>query len=136
MLYCVEVKILSIPQVLFVLNFQGKLETHKEYRQIIEKGSRFNTDCIAGAFYSEKTKLKVKKAPELEYYSDEQLYHLIGDLFGAGLDTTMTTLKWALLYLASYPKLQDIIAEELAATPSGICFESAMKMPKTSVSNT
>ena len=122
----------KVPSVLF---FQGKLETHKEYRQIIEKGSRFNSDCIAGAFYSEKTKLKVKQAPELEYYSDEQLYHLIGDLFGAGLDTTMTTLKWALLYLASYPKLQDIIAEELAATPSGISFESAMKMPKTSVSN-
>ena len=67
--------------------------------------------------------------------SDEQLYHLIADLFGAGLDTTLTTLKWALLYFASYPELQNVVRGEFdGLNGDDINFQSTLKMPKTCVS--
>ena len=68
------------------------------------------------------------------FCSDEQLYHLIADLFGAGLDTTLTTLKWALLYFASYPNLQDVIRQEFSENCYRLNFQCSTKMPKTTVS--
>ena len=66
--------------------------------------------------------------------SDEQLYHLAADLFGAGLDTTLTTLKWAILYLASFPEAQEIVRGELAG--KNLTFRSLSEMPKTMVNTT
>ncbi|XP_052091702.1 cytochrome P450 2C18-like isoform X2 [Mytilus californianus] len=39
-------------------------------------------------------------------YGKKQLLSLIVDLFGAGTDTTATTLHWALLYMIQYPDVQ------------------------------
>ena len=46
----------------------GKLETHEEYKKVIENSSRFDEDCIAGYFYREKSRLESENAPEAEYY--------------------------------------------------------------------
>ena len=46
----------------------GKLETHEEYKKVIENTSRFDEDCIAGYFYQEKAKLELENAPEAEFY--------------------------------------------------------------------
>lgn len=35
------------------------------------------------------------------------------DLFGAGMDTTKTSLQWAFLYMALYPHVQERVQEEL-----------------------
>ena len=66
-------------------------------------------------------------------FSEEQLCHLVADLFGAGLDTTLTTLKWALLYLATYPKVQDIIRSEVAELEKQNFFLNENDMPQTMV---
>ena len=63
---------------------------------------------------------------------------MIADLFGAGLDTTLTTMKWALVYLASYPELQTIIRQEMAQndlTNNLKLFHHEAELPKTSVSS-
>lgn len=40
------------------------------------------------------------------YYNDENLVSTVGNLFVAGTDTTATTLRWCLLFMAKYPHLQ------------------------------
>lgn len=43
-------------------------------------------------------------APELEL-TDDHLLMTVGDIFGAGVETTTTVLKWAVLYLLHYPEV-------------------------------
>ncbi|XP_046390469.1 cytochrome P450 306a1 [Ischnura elegans] len=45
--------------------------------------------------------------------NDTQLHHLLADLFGAGLDTTLATLRWFLLFVGVHPLVQNKIQEEL-----------------------
>ena len=52
----------------------------------------------------------VSMAPLL---SDEQIVRVLGDLFGAGFDTSSITLYWALAYLVKYPDIQRQLHEEL-----------------------
>ena len=40
---------------------------------------------------------------------------MIQDLFLAGSETTFTTLRWALLYTAAYPHVQQKVYDELSA---------------------
>ena len=67
-------------------------------------------------------------------FSEEQLCHLVADLFGAGLDTTLTTLKWALLYLASYPETQELIRTEIGKLNEQKFFLTESDLPQTTVS--
>ncbi|KAK3597279.1 hypothetical protein CHS0354_010905 [Potamilus streckersoni] len=46
-------------------------------------------------------------------YSKMQLAALVGDLFGAGTETTMTTMLWTILYLVYYPEIQEKCYQEL-----------------------
>lgn len=41
----------------------------------------------------------------------KQLNFLQGDIFGAGVDTSVNTIKWILVYLAKYPKDQVLLTE-------------------------
>lgn len=40
------------------------------------------------------------------YFHDDNLMETVLNLFAAGTDTTATTLRWALLLMAKYPKIQ------------------------------
>lgn len=56
--------------------------------------------------------------------AESQLLFLVSDLFIAGGETTITTLRWATLCLAVYTEAQDRIRQEIMdnlgpnATPS------------------
>lgn len=39
-------------------------------------------------------------------FNMSQLYHVLADLFGAGTDTALTTIKWIVLYVILYPDVQ------------------------------
>lgn len=80
----------------------GQRETHKTYMEIVEEQAKllqesrqadenYQPDNVLQAFLLEKEK-REGEATE-KFYSNEQLVHLLADLFGAGLDTTMTTLR-------------------------------------------
>ncbi|XP_051808046.1 cytochrome P450 2K1-like [Acanthochromis polyacanthus] len=45
-------------------------------------------------------------------YTDQNLVSLVDDLFATGT-TTSATLRWALLFMAKYPQIQDQVQEEL-----------------------
>ncbi|XP_030425949.1 steroid 17-alpha-hydroxylase/17,20 lyase [Gopherus evgoodei] len=45
--------------------------------------------------------------------TDDHLLMTVADIFGAGVETTSTGLKWAVLYLLHYPEVQRKIQEEL-----------------------
>ncbi|KAM7171096.1 steroid 17-alpha-hydroxylase/17,20 lyase isoform 2-T2 [Macrochelys suwanniensis] len=45
--------------------------------------------------------------------TDDHLLMTVADIFGAGVETTSTVLKWAVLYLLHYPEVQRKIQEEL-----------------------
>uniref|UniRef100_A0A8D2LFC1 Cytochrome P450 n=1 Tax=Varanus komodoensis TaxID=61221 RepID=A0A8D2LFC1_VARKO len=46
-------------------------------------------------------------------FHEENLLHSVLDLFGAGTETTSTTLRWALLYMALHPDIQARVQEEI-----------------------
>ncbi|XP_047206886.1 steroid 17-alpha-hydroxylase/17,20 lyase [Girardinichthys multiradiatus] len=45
--------------------------------------------------------------------SDDHLLMTVGDIFGAGVETTTTVLKWAITYLIHHPDVQRRIQHEL-----------------------
>ncbi|XP_056261444.1 cytochrome P450 2K1-like isoform X1 [Seriola aureovittata] len=48
------------------------------------------------------------------HFHNENLMNTVLNLFAAGTDTTATTLRWGLLLMAKYPKIQDQVQEELS----------------------
>ncbi|XP_041792897.1 cytochrome P450 1A1 [Chelmon rostratus] len=45
--------------------------------------------------------------------SDEKIVGIVNDLFGAGFDTVSTALSWAVMYMVSYPEIQERLYQEL-----------------------
>ncbi|XP_038582475.1 cytochrome P450 2K1-like isoform X2 [Micropterus salmoides] len=48
------------------------------------------------------------------HFHNENLMETVLNLFVAGTETTSTTLRWALLLMAKYPKIQNQVKEELS----------------------
>ncbi|XP_072044008.1 steroid 17-alpha-hydroxylase/17,20 lyase-like [Amphiura filiformis] len=48
-----------------------------------------------------------------ESLTDAHLVHTIGDIFGAGSDTTIITIHWTLAIMAEYPDIQKKVAMEI-----------------------
>ncbi|KDR21920.1 cytochrome P450 306a1 isoform X2 [Zootermopsis nevadensis] len=99
----------------------GKVKTHDYYQTIIhdhmkrrkstpDDGANSPIDDIIDAFLDEKER---RGEGEDGLYSTPQLHHLLSDMFGAGVDTTMTTLWWFILFMAGHPDAQKRAQEEL-----------------------
>ncbi|XP_056419930.1 cytochrome P450 2K6-like isoform X2 [Hyla sarda] len=68
-----------------------------------------------------------------QYYHNENLTVLVGELFGAAIDTTSSTLRWSLLLMIKYPDIQEKVQSEIdkvigSATPK---MEHRQQMPYT-----
>ncbi|KAM4042298.1 cytochrome P450 2K4-like isoform 2-T2 [Anomaloglossus baeobatrachus] len=53
------------------------------------------------------------KPESTEYYHNENLTALIGNLFVAAMETTSTTLRWGLLLMIKYPEIQQKVHNEI-----------------------
>ncbi|XP_073442615.1 cytochrome P450 2C7-like isoform X2 [Dendrobates tinctorius] len=53
-----------------------------------------------------------KPDPEL-YFHDENLTSLVSDLLFAGVETSSTTVRWALLLMMKYPEIQKNVQKEI-----------------------
>ncbi|KAK2583321.1 hypothetical protein KPH14_009323 [Odynerus spinipes] len=97
---------------MYTLN-DGKLKTHEIYRKIIEehRSAPKKTESVLAAFDGEMTNRT--NSNDLGYFTEPQFYHLLADIFGAGTDTTLTTLRWFLLFMAAYPEEQEKICREM-----------------------
>ncbi|XP_026674418.1 cytochrome P450 306a1 [Ceratina calcarata] len=97
----------------------GKEKTHVVYRGILEEHrarlaqtseDEDTPESFLAAFVEQMRK---RNGSESEYYTEPQLYHLLADLFGAGVDTTLATFRWFLLFMAAYPMEQEKVQLEM-----------------------
>lgn len=80
-----------------------EVERHNEDRN--PSDPRDYIDC----YLEEIEKNKDKTAG----FTEENLLYCVIDLFGAGTETTSNTLRWAMLYMAEYPDIQDKVHAEI-----------------------
>jgi ecdysteroid 25-hydroxylase CYP306A1 len=99
----------------------GKAESHKLYDAIADNCVRaLDTsteyrDCILKRFLLEKRDREERHDGLAGNCSRVQCNHLLADIFGASLDTTLGTLRWYLLLLATHRDCQRRIYEEMVA---------------------
>ncbi|KAM4042290.1 cytochrome P450 2K4-like [Anomaloglossus baeobatrachus] len=53
------------------------------------------------------------KPENIKYFTNVNLTSLVGDLFGAGMETTSTTLRWGILLMMKYPEIQKKVQNEI-----------------------
>lgn len=98
----------------------GKEKTHQIYDEIIK---RFDTESdeltehpsIASLFLEEKSRRIQDEEDSIKYCTNSQLKHLLADLFGAGVDTTLTTIRWFLMFVSENEEIQNKIRSEFEA---------------------
>ncbi|XP_067393061.1 steroid 17-alpha-hydroxylase/17,20 lyase [Emydura macquarii macquarii] len=88
---------------------QKKFEEHKE---ALSSGS---ADDLMAALLRAKLNMENNNSRlgQRLQLTDDHLLMTVGDIFGAGVETTTTVLKWAVLFLLHYPEVQRKIQEEL-----------------------
>jgi len=97
----------------FVLD--GKAKTHTIYRRIIGDHKDIHHDEYRDVIEAYLIEMKRRGEGHLDTFTESQLLHVLADLFGAGTDTSMTIIKWVLLYMILYPDLQTQVQEEVDA---------------------
>lgn len=112
----------------------GKERTHQIYDQIIEKYKIKSQDStlpsVAELFLEEKKRRTQNKEDSVKHCTSSQLNHLLADLFGAGVDTTLTTLRWFLLFVSNNEIVQNKIHSEFLANLTKVpTLESFEKLP-------
>jgi ecdysteroid 25-hydroxylase CYP306A1 len=90
---------------------EGKQKTHKIYEDIIAEQKTRGESNFIQFFLAEREKRG--KEDKQKFYNEEQFHHLLADIFGASLDTTLTTLRWYLLYLATHQEVQSKVRVQL-----------------------
>lgn len=101
----------------------GKEKTHRIYDRIIHRNEKQMELYLE---QQQQQQLPPSKQPQSildhfleerqpfsELYCDDQLRHLLADLFGAGVDTSLATLRWFLLYMAREQRCQRRLQSEL-----------------------
>ncbi|KAE8605377.1 hypothetical protein XENTR_v10015090 [Xenopus tropicalis] len=58
-------------------------------------------------------KQQEEKSSSTKFFHDENLKVLLLNLFGAGMETTSTTLRWGILLMMKYPEVQKKVQDEI-----------------------
>jgi len=71
-----------------------------------KRGNEINEcDDLMAMFMKEMTK-RTNDCKGSHYFTEKQCCFLLSDLFGAGVETTVNTLRWFLLYMALNQEIQ------------------------------
>ncbi|XP_029376383.1 steroid 17-alpha-hydroxylase/17,20 lyase [Echeneis naucrates] len=90
---------------------QQKYDEHKaNYSDHVQRDL---LDALLRAKRSADNNNTVEAGSESVGLSDDHLLMTVGDIFGAGVETTTTVLRWAVIYLIHHPQVQRRIQEEL-----------------------
>ncbi|KAI9999631.1 hypothetical protein NQD34_018328 [Periophthalmus magnuspinnatus] len=83
-------------------------------------------------FLVQKRKEEDKQNLKTQYH-EKSLIFSVGSLFAAGTDTTASTLRWGLLFMAKYPDIQSQVQQELDREVGSrqICVEDRKNLPYT-----
>ena len=88
---------------------EGQKKTHDVYREILREHRENPKEMTSFlAAFDEEIKQRVINGQNLGSYNDSQCMYLLADIYGAGVDTTLTTLRWFLLFMTAYPEEQVI----------------------------
>lgn len=88
----------------FFDNFFG--EELKEHRETLDEN---NIRDFIDAYLVQMKTVETSN----EYYTDEQLLSVIADIFGAGTETSATTIEWAFVYLMNDMDVQNKMRQEI-----------------------
>ncbi|AWP14566.1 Steroid 17-alpha-hydroxylase/17-20 lyase [Scophthalmus maximus] len=96
---------------------QKKYDEHKaNYSDHVQRDL---LDALLRAKRSAENNNTAEVSAESVGLSDDHLLMTVGDIFGAGVETTTTVLKWAVAYLIHHPHVQRRIQEELDSKVGG-----------------
>nr|AFM35728.1 17-alpha-hydroxylase [Thamnaconus septentrionalis] len=90
---------------------QMQYEQHKtDYGEHVQRDL---LDALLRAKRSADNNKPAEAGAESVGLSDDHVLMTVGDIFGAGVETTTTVLKWAITFLIHHPQVQRRIQEEL-----------------------
>ncbi|XP_068236051.1 cytochrome P450 2U1-like [Palaemon carinicauda] len=115
------------------LNVKHRLEYFtkliEEHKQNLDNPDREHDFMYQ--FLIEQRKQK-EQGKENTTFTDNQLKWLVSDLFIVSLDTTVTTLRWSMVFLVRHPEIQEKLFQELEAaigTERHPTYEDRLRMP-------
>ena len=89
-----------------IRKFLREREEHFDQTQTVQ-------DFISGLLCARKESKFENDEDKSTFLCDDYLVNSIQNMFGAGYETTATTLKWAIAFLVNYPKYQEDIQRQL-----------------------
>lgn len=91
----------------FISFFQNIINDHKD---------RFdgkNIDDVVEAYMAQIKSSEATGSPDPEVFNERNLGAVVGDLFFAGIDSSVSSLRWAIAYFLLHPEIQLKIQKEL-----------------------
>ncbi|KAM4042257.1 cytochrome P450 2C29-like isoform 2-T2 [Anomaloglossus baeobatrachus] len=124
-----NIKLLTSPWVMLYNSYPSLVKwLPGAHKQIFENIKEFH-NFIRRTFTKQKKELDVNdqrnlidaflakqqegKPESSQFYHNENLTSLVSDLFGAGMETTSTTLRWGILLMMKYPEIQLKVQNEI-----------------------
>ncbi|XP_061703279.1 cytochrome P450 2K1-like isoform X1 [Syngnathoides biaculeatus] len=92
-------------------------DSMKDIQELLrQRKEKLNPEMCTGlvdCFFVRKQKEEEARMDQ-SHFNEENMMFVVGNLFAAGTDTTATTLRWGLLLMAKYPRIQERVHEELS----------------------
>ncbi|KAM9316384.1 cytochrome P450 2K1-like [Gastrophryne carolinensis] len=124
-----SIRIAGSPMVLLYNAYPSLVRWLPGEHQTINKNAEEMNRFVTETFTNSKKQLDVndqrtlidvflvkqqeEKANAKSYFHNDNLTLLVTDLFSAGMETTATTLRWGLLLMMKYPKIQKNVQSEI-----------------------